>query len=174
MFKIGLHDPFGHLKHKVWPKEGPRVNLTIWLSITKSLESPWFTCVQVVCDRLLQRSRQGLQLFFRPHFNWRFAHKIMGPQNRESPNFGNFGNPTTKWHLGVCPVVRHRVYYKGEGGGFPQVRAVVSLVSLFFHVVRPCTKSAQTCCLVCASLCEWLMFVISYSPSWNSSMPLYL
>ncbi len=25
-------------------------------------------------------------------------------------------------------VARHRVYYKGEGGGFPQVRAVVSLM----------------------------------------------
>ncbi len=21
MFKMGLHDPFGHLKHKLWPKE---------------------------------------------------------------------------------------------------------------------------------------------------------
>jgi len=23
--------------------------------------------------------------------------------------------------LGVGPVVRHREYYKGEGGGFPQI-----------------------------------------------------
>jgi hypothetical protein len=22
MFKIGLHDPFEHFKHKLWPKEG--------------------------------------------------------------------------------------------------------------------------------------------------------
>ncbi len=22
MFKMGLHDPFGHFKHKLWPKEG--------------------------------------------------------------------------------------------------------------------------------------------------------
>jgi hypothetical protein len=36
---------------------------------------------------------------------------------------------------------RHKEYYKGEGGGFPQVRAVVS-PSL--PVVRPNTKSAQT------------------------------
>jgi hypothetical protein len=26
------------------------------------------------------------------------------------------------------PMANHIVYYKGEGGGFPQVRAVVSLV----------------------------------------------
>jgi hypothetical protein len=36
--------------------------------------------------------------------------------------------PGEKSHLDVGPVERCRVYYKGEGGGFPQVRAVVSLV----------------------------------------------
>jgi hypothetical protein len=29
MFKMGLHDPLGHVKHKLWPKEGPRVKLPI-------------------------------------------------------------------------------------------------------------------------------------------------
>ncbi len=38
------------------------------------------------------------------------------------------GSPRTKSHLDVAPVEKRRVYYKGEGGGFPQVRAVVSLV----------------------------------------------
>jgi hypothetical protein len=33
-------------------------------------------------------------------------------------------------HLDVGPMERCKVYYKGEGGGFPQVRAVVSLVCL--------------------------------------------
>ncbi len=28
MSKMGLHDPFGHLKHKLWPKEGLGVKLT--------------------------------------------------------------------------------------------------------------------------------------------------
>jgi hypothetical protein len=23
MFEMGSHDPFGYLKHKLWPKEGP-------------------------------------------------------------------------------------------------------------------------------------------------------
>ncbi len=40
-----------------------------------------------------------------------------------------FGSPGTKNHLGVAPVERHKVYYKGEGGSFPQVRAVVPNVS---------------------------------------------
>jgi hypothetical protein len=37
-------------------------------------------------------------------------------------------------------MAKHTIYYKGEGGGFPQVRVMVSLVSLCLHVVRLCTK----------------------------------
>jgi hypothetical protein len=39
-----------------------------------------------------------------------------------------FKVPGEKSHLDVGPVESHRVYYKGKGGGFPQVQAVVSLV----------------------------------------------
>jgi hypothetical protein len=67
----------------------------------------------------------------------------MGPQSCGSPNFGNFGSPETKCHLGVGLMARHKVYYKGEGGGFPQVRAVVSLVNLSLSVVHPNTKRAR-------------------------------
>ncbi len=31
------------------------------------------------------------------------------------------GSPRTKNHLDVAPVERCRIYYKGDGGGFPQV-----------------------------------------------------
>jgi hypothetical protein len=31
------------------------------------------------------------------------------------------GSPKTKCHLDVGLVGNHRIYYKGEGGGFPQV-----------------------------------------------------
>jgi hypothetical protein len=41
---------------------------------------------------------------------------------------GVLGVPGVKSYLYVGPVDMCRVYYKGEGGGFPQVRAVVSLV----------------------------------------------
>jgi hypothetical protein len=40
-------------------------------------------------------------------------------------------------------MAMHIVYYKGEGGGFPQVRVVVSLVSLCLLLTRPCTKVIQ-------------------------------
>ncbi len=38
------------------------------------------------------------------------------------------GSPGKKSHLDVVPETWHREYYMGEGGGFPRVRAVVSLV----------------------------------------------
>jgi hypothetical protein len=43
-------------------------------------------------------------------------------------------------HLVVGHVAKHRVDYKGEGGGFPQVWAVVSLASLCLPMTHPCTK----------------------------------
>jgi len=55
-----------------------------------------------------------------------------------------FGNPGTKCHLDVGLVERHRIYYKGEGGGFPQVRVVVSLVNSSLLIARPSTKNAPT------------------------------
>jgi hypothetical protein len=35
-------------------------------------------------------------------------------------------------------------YSNGEGGGFPQIMAMVSLVSLHMHVIRLCTKIVPT------------------------------
>jgi hypothetical protein len=61
-----------------------------------------------------------------------------------SPNCWNFGTPTwelwTKSHLDVAPMESCIIYYMGEGGGFPQVRVVVSLVSPKSSVACPSTK----------------------------------
>jgi hypothetical protein len=46
--------------------------------------------------------------------------------------------------FGCGLVERHIVYYKGEGGDFPQVQAMVSLVSSSLPMARPNTKSATT------------------------------
>jgi hypothetical protein len=94
MFKMGSHDPFGHLTHKLWAKERPGVKLVDWFPPIKSEKSPWFPYVKVACDIPLESSWQGIKLFFRPHLNQRFTHKVMGPQSHGSPNFGNFGTPT--------------------------------------------------------------------------------
>jgi hypothetical protein len=52
------------------------------------------------------------------------------------------GSPGTKSHLDVAPVERRRIYYMGEGDGFPRVQAMVSLVNLKLPVARPSTKGA--------------------------------
>jgi hypothetical protein len=71
-----------------------------------------------------------------------WAFKVVGVQVVKIPGFP-FGRLETKCHLDVAPVERRRVYYKEEGGGFPQVQAIVSLVSLKLPMVRPRTKSVQ-------------------------------
>ncbi len=43
----------------------------------------------MACHILLERSWWRLQLCFRPHLNWRFAHNVMGLQSCGIPNFGN-------------------------------------------------------------------------------------
>ncbi len=73
----------------------------------------------------------------------------------------SLGSPGTKCHLDVALVERCKKYYKKEGGGFPQVQAVVSPVNPRLPVARPSTKSAQTmhyptCCLVCVDLSKWI------------------
>jgi hypothetical protein len=35
----------------------------------------------------------------------------------------------TKCHLDVGLLERHKIYYKGESGGFPQVHVVVNFMS---------------------------------------------
>ncbi len=71
------------------------------------------------------------------------------------------GNPGTKSHLDVGPVGSHRVYYKKEGGGFAQVRAIVNLVSLNCpwliltpKVFQQCTN--QLVVWFCVGPCEWI------------------
>ncbi len=56
-------------------------------------------------------------------------------------------------------MVRHKEYYKGEGGGFPQVRGHDEFCEFVFvrgsSVHQKCSKYALiTCYLVCVGLCE--------------------
>jgi hypothetical protein len=147
-------------------KRRSEVKLSIWLSTTKSQESLWFLCVQVACHILLESSRQGY------NFAWNLTSigglhtKLWDSKIIGIPILGISGlpleSPRTKSHLGAGPMAMHRVYYKGEDGGFPQVPAMVSLVNFVSScllVAYPCTKIAlimhwPTCYLVCAGLWE--------------------
>ncbi len=74
--------------------------------------------------------------------------KLWGSKIIRVPTLGisrlSFRSPETKCHLDVGLVERHKVYYKGEGGGFPQLWAMVSLMNSSLSVARPNTKSAST------------------------------
>jgi hypothetical protein len=148
MSKMGLHDLFGHLKHKLWPKERPRVKLVVWLPTTKSQESTQFPCVYVACNIFLESFQQGLQLALDLISIGSLHAKLWGLKVARVLTLAilrlPLGSPRTKCHLDVGFVERHKVYYKGEGGGFPEVRAVVNLMSLNLPVARPSTKSAPT------------------------------
>jgi len=125
MSKMGLHGSFGHLKHKLWLKEGPGVKLP-------GIDPIYFAAdnVRHTVGKISMRATTLLQ----PHLNQRFSRKVMGLQSRGSPRWRDFktlaweSRERKKSHLDVGPVEKFRVYYKGEGGGFPQVWAVVSLV----------------------------------------------
>jgi hypothetical protein len=93
-----LHEPFGHLQHKLWSKEGSGFKLAIWLPTTKSRESTRSRCVQVKCDTPLESSWGGLQVCFRPHPNWRSELGVMSSQSLESPNRDSFRTP--HWESG--------------------------------------------------------------------------
>jgi hypothetical protein len=71
----------------------------------------------------------------------------MGPQSHRRANCENFETPIwesqDKLTLGAGLVARHKVYYKGEGGGFPQVRVVVSLANPCLLVVHSYIKMLQ-------------------------------
>ncbi len=65
-----------------------------------------------------------------------------GSPNRDSSGLLLGSRGTKKSHSDVGAAERRREYYMGEGGGFPRVRAVVSLVSPGSLVACPNTKSA--------------------------------
>jgi hypothetical protein len=80
----------------------------------------------------LKRSRRALQLWFRPRRDRTLQSGVMAVQSSGSPvgtiSGLHFGFPNKMCHLDVASTASCREYYMGEGGGFPRVRAVVSLV----------------------------------------------
>ncbi len=104
--------------------------------------------MQVVRDISLESSRQRLYLSFNfitiggLHAKL-WARKVAGVPNVRIPKLP-LSSPEIKCHLDVGLVERNKVYYKGEGGDFPQVQDVVSFMSPSLPVVRLNTKSSET------------------------------
>jgi hypothetical protein len=84
MSKMGSHDPFGHLQHKLWPKERSGVKLAIWLP---TMGSRWR------CNMPLESSRRGLKLWFRLHPDWSSTVEIIVLQSCRTSSLGKFETP---------------------------------------------------------------------------------
>jgi hypothetical protein len=83
-----------------------------------------------------------------------------------------------KSRLDVGPVERCKVYYKGEGGGFPQVRAMVSLVCPCCSWLVLAPKVLQLCTnhlvwVVCKPVWVSKVCQLFLVPSRSSNTPLY-
>jgi hypothetical protein len=148
MSKMGLYDQFGYLKHRLWPKEGLESNCQFDsrpLKVENHLDL--FTCrwrATYHWKALNKGYNFSLDLT-----SIKCLHKSYGLSKSQKSPFWKFrdsqvGSLETKLHLGAGPVAMHKKYYKWEGGGFPQVRAVMSLMNLCLPMVCPCTKSAPT------------------------------
>ncbi len=89
----------------------------------------------------LERSRRGLQRWFRRHRDQILQSGVMALQSFGSPTGTisglHFGSPKNLCHLDVASMASCREYYMGEGGGFPRVRAMMSLV---------CPSARGLCC----------------------------
>jgi len=120
------HWPFGHLSPKLWAKEGSGVKLAIWLSITKSRESTSSRPPNEECGTSLERSRRGLQVWFRPCCDQTWQSGVMSAQSLRTPpevvsgQFrDNFGTPTWESRenepFGCSPRnVAQRILYGGR------------------------------------------------------------
>jgi len=131
--------------------------LAIWLLTIKSQESSWFSCMQVASDFI---SIEGLHIKL-------WAPKVTRVPTLEISKFP-FGSLGTKWHLSVGPLAMHIVYYKGEGGSFPQVKVMVSLVSLCYSWVIHAPKcSYYTLTNLLFGLCKsvWVIELLINLPS---------
>jgi hypothetical protein len=183
MSKMGLHSSFKHLKHKLWPKEGPGVELTIWFSTTKVRNQPlpdiWFGNATWRWKALDKSYNFALDhIAIRGLFVKLWGSKVPGVP------FGTIsglplGSPEKNSHLDVGFVENHKIYYKGEGGSFPQVWAVVSLVCsccpwlvLAPRVLQLCTNHFVW--VMCKPMWVTKACQLFLVPSRSSNMPLYL
>jgi hypothetical protein len=108
--------------------------------------------------------------------------KLWAPKSWESQlarfRDSHAGVPGEKSHLDVGSVERCRVYYKGEGGGFPQVQAMVSLVCSCCPWLVLTPKVFQLCTnhlvwVVCRPMWMSETYQLFLVPSQNSNTPLY-
>jgi hypothetical protein len=93
----GLALAIWNLQPKLWAKEGPGVKLAIWLPITKSRESTSSRPLNWECDTSLERSRRGLQVWFRPRRDQTLQSGVMSSQSPQLMSSQSPGTPPGKF-----------------------------------------------------------------------------
>jgi hypothetical protein len=149
---MASHWPFGHLQPKLWAKEGPGVKLAIWLPTTKSRESTCSRRALRECDRALESSLRGLQLWFRPRPDQRSGRGAMKSQSPGTPTGTVSGQlrDSISGVPGKCdirmPLPRSNAEYTigSKVVAYSRVRAVVSLVCQV-PVASPNTQGCPEC-----------------------------
>jgi hypothetical protein len=94
MSEMASHWSFGHLQPKLWAKEKPRVKLPVWLPTTKSRESTFSRYPNLECDKALESSGRGLQVWFRPRPDRRSSREVTMPQSPKNPKPRQFRDST--------------------------------------------------------------------------------
>jgi hypothetical protein len=136
---MASHWPFGHLQPKLWAKEGSGVKLAIWLPTTKSRESTFSRPPNWECDTSFERSRRGLQVWFRPRCDQTLQSGVMSSQSPGTPPWtisgqfrdSNPGVPGVPGKSDIRAWVSRSVTEYTIGSkvvAFSRVRAVVCLV----------------------------------------------
>jgi hypothetical protein len=145
MSKTGLHDSFGHLKHKLWPKEGRESHWQFDSRALKVKNQPDFLMCRWRATYRWKALDEGYN-FALNLISMRSLHaKLWDPKVARVPTLTILGlplrSPRTKCHLDVGLVERHKIYYKGEGGGLP---GHGESCGSKLPVALPSTKSAPT------------------------------
>jgi hypothetical protein len=177
---MGSHCSFEHLKHKLWPKEGPGVKFDS--RPQKSGIDPIYLFaegMQHIVEKLSTRVTTLLQTTSRSKV---FSQSYGVPKSRESPltQFRDSHSRVSgkKSYLDVGSMASHRIYYEGEGDGFPQVRVVVSLMCpccpwlvLALRVFQLCTNHLVW--VMCRLMWVGEACQLFLVPSRSSNMPFY-
>jgi hypothetical protein len=164
------------------PQKGRESNCQLTPDQTKSrIDSIYLAVegVQHTIGKLSTRATTLLQTAFQSEV---CSQRYGVPKSRESHlvrfRDSHLGVSEKKSHLDVGSVASHRVYYKGEGGGLPQVRAVVSLM----YLCCPWLVLAPRVLQLCTNHFVWITYRLVWVseacklflvPSWNSNTPLY-
>jgi hypothetical protein len=147
MSKMGLHEPFGHLQHKLWQKKGRESNWQFDSRPPKVGNRPEPDACRWNATRrwkaLDESYKFTLDLISIGGLNKELWPCKVAKVQIETISGLLFGSLGIKSHSDVGAAERRREYYMGEGGGFPWVRAVVSLVSPESPMTCPSTKSAS-------------------------------